>query len=159
MLNDSIGCRSIESSRQHVCTSRSAEAQMLENILSSQPLPDVSETAPLPGYPRPPYPTHAYGLARSQERSFGMEPAHSSQDMLASHLQSQLRGIAHPAAQLVVPGPNGTLLAHAPPDGVPMDVPDSLDAIVKGLEGGELSLLPETTSTGGPSSLVCADHF
>ncbi|KAK9868701.1 hypothetical protein WJX84_004043 [Apatococcus fuscideae] len=142
---------SMESSRQHTKASRSTEAQMLDSILSSHPLPGSSATdsQPLRGHPRP---THYSGGPMHSYSSNVQLSQQSSHDMLEGHHHVQLRGIPRTGPQLLVPGPNGTVLAHAPAGLAPttfLEVPDSLDDIVQGLEGGELSLLPEAPATGG----------
>ena len=69
----------------------------------------------------------------------------------------QLRGIPRTGPQTVIPMASGAVLAHAPAGAMPpsfQEVPDSLDDIVQALEGGELSLLPETSGTGDVQALL-----
>ncbi|KAK9841599.1 hypothetical protein WJX74_008537 [Apatococcus lobatus] len=142
--------RSLESSRQLSKSSRSAEAQLLDSVLSSQPLPGSSatESQPLPGHPRSAY------YPGGSMRSFSSQPAmseHSSHDHLSGPQLVQLRGIPRTGPHQALPMASCAVLAHAPTGAAPSnlkEVPDSLDDIVQALEGGELSLLPEITSAG-----------
>ena len=105
---------------------------MLDSILSSHPLPGSSATdsQPLRGHPRP---THYSGGPMHSYSSNVQLSQQSSHDMLEGHHHVQLRGIPRTGPQLLVPGSNGTVLAHAPAGLAPttfLEVPDSLDDIV-----------------------------
>lgn len=145
--------RSLETSRQLSKSSRSAEAQLLDSVLSSQPLPGSSatESRPLPGHPQTTY------ISGRPMHSFSSHPSlsqQSSHDLLTGSQLVQLRGIPRTGPHMVIPMGSGAVLANAPAGRtLPTftDVPESLDDIVQALEGGELSLLPETSTTGNSS--------
>ncbi len=153
-------CRSIESSRQQLHAGRSAEAQMLDSVLSTQPFPgsctSQSTNQAQPGHQAGAFqgcrPMHSSHHAFHQNFSNDSAASQQSlQDMPASQRQSHLQAGHYAPSQMLIPAPDGTVLAHAAPTGVSpafLEVPDSLDAIVNGLEGGQLSLLPEATATG-----------
>lgn len=148
--------RNLEPIRQLSKASRSAEAQLLDSVLSSQPLPGSSatESRPLPGHPRtahiPGGPMHSFSSHPSMSQQ-------SSHDLLTGSQLVQLRGIPRTGPHMAIPMTSGAVLANAPAGGaLPTftDVPESLDDIVQALEGGELSLLPETSTTGSTLALL-----